>query len=428
MSLTKEAWTFVNDGAPLDKNPNYKCIITCTDQKITLEASLPESFQIDVGANYDEAFSQLIGSIPLASKVAPWAKAFGLQLTTQALTAQIWNGSTELAFSLPLVFQAETSGVKDVLSKLRDLYTLVLPDESELGGFLTAPGPRLDPVLLAKSAAQAGEGLLNAAPPSIKSLADSTRNEINGITSVVGGIATQLGLDLNTVKSFAGTVANKVGLTTATRGTPEATGTPDYSHEGRNHSAPTSLLSSIKNNISLKIGNYMFFESVVITSLGQNHYVQPLADGTMSRVEVTVGFKTFFVPTKKDISKIFIGMPSAQSGVATSANTAVPGPSTGADTDSDAPSGTSDSGLVGPGPTPAQSDPSTDDKTMTLEQQRAAQVEAAGAEQDKASAAILAEAPPGSTIDPVTGNVLNSDSSVNVELSRKNQRAIQGLP
>lgn len=281
MALTTQSWEFLDTsgGDNKDTNQNYICIIACTDLGIMLKANLPQEFMIDIGASYEEAIAQAVSSSSIVSELSGKAKMMGVQLVTQALTAQIWQGSTEISFSLPLSFQVNSDEMADLLTPLSQLYTLTLPDET-VGGLLKAPGPSLDPSKVASAVGALTSGALNSAMDSVSTNFSDLANRVSG-----GRVGTAL-----------------ADSSKATAGAP-----PSSSADG---GVKTTLLSAIKNNISLTLGQYMYFESVVITSVGQTHFVQPLENGTMSRVDVTVGFKTFFVPTQKDIQKMFPGMAS----------------------------------------------------------------------------------------------------------------------
>lgn len=273
MPLTQDAWMFDHNGSSKDQNPNYLCTITCTDQNITLVASLPQEFTTDLSVTYEEAFSQAVNNTPIISQLNGWAKAAGIQLTTQALTAKVWQGSSDFSFSLPLVFQAIDDEYKDVIDKIEQLYKLTLPDELFSNGFLTAPGPRLDPELLLSNMGD----IARQSVDDIKGIY-SKREELLKSGSVKGAI---FGSDS------------------------KAAGTKTTTNSNRQQGAKRPLVSSVKNNISLQLGNYMFFESVVITNVSLTHQVQPLASGVMSQVQATVNFQTFYTPVKADIARIF---------------------------------------------------------------------------------------------------------------------------
>jgi hypothetical protein len=256
-----------SDTAGSFNNANYLAVISCTDKNISVSANLPQEFSMDMHANYEEAFSQGLSGL-LGGKAESVGKAMrllGMQLTTKALTAQVWQGSTEVAFSLPLIFQVESSE-DDVLIPLQKLYSLLLPTESAAGGLLEAPGPVVD---LAKLKSQ------------------SIDFDTSGLT----------GLDLT--KGASGLVNSALSSADNFKNT-AGKGLQSFTN---------AFTSSIKNNISLSIGSRIRLPSVVITSISTNTDVLPLDGGVFQRVTATVGIKTFYVPTQNDIPDL-VGLKS----------------------------------------------------------------------------------------------------------------------
>lgn len=275
MALSTTEWLFQEKDTDRKKtNPNYLVVITCNDQGISLVANLPQSYGTNVRASYDSPFSQMVSN-SVSSTVNNLARASGMQLTTKALSAQVWQGASDFTFDLPLVFQAIDDEYNDVTAKLLELHRLTLPGEGPLG-ILTAPGPYLDPKLVVQNLADSG----------LKVLKDAGSALSDGISALAGQMS----------GSSSGTASNA----------PNQSGPKENYHK-------RPLVSCVKNNISVKIGNYQFFESVVIEGINAEHKVQPMASGTMSAVEVTVSFKTFYTPTKEDLSTIFVN--SRPSGV-----------------------------------------------------------------------------------------------------------------
>ena len=269
MPLSTKDWLFKETNAETKRiNPNYLCVITCQDQNVQITANLPQDFQTSTRANYESSFSQLVSN-NINSKFGDAAKAFGMQLTTKALSAQVWQGSTEFVFNLPLVFHAIDDEYNDVTAKLMDLHRLTLPDENAVG-LLTSPGPRLNPRRVAEELASASIDAARAAQKAISS----------GVGQAIGRLKN----------------SNQ--------------GSADNTSSDEKGSAPTSqrrpLISCVDNNISLAIGRYMYFESVVIEGIDVSHKVRPLASGDMGMAEVQVSFKTFYQPTKSDINTIFV--------------------------------------------------------------------------------------------------------------------------
>lgn len=294
--LTTQQYTFLDDySGTKDTNPNYLCTVSSlklskfTNAPISIIASLPQEFSLDIGAAYEEAMAQAVASNSVISEFSSMSKMSGVQLATQALTAQMWQGSTDVSFSIPLVFQVESDEYKDVLLPIAHLYELVLPDDNEGNGLLSAPGPQLDAKQLAAAFASLGSGALNTVTPDFVK---------EGVSSAVDLFKRSF----NTSKSL-------VGASDKTASAPQS---PTAGKPAGGFTRPP-LASAIKNNISLQLGHFMFFESVVVTSVNQTPKVQPLASGNMSRIEVTVGFKTFYTPTQKDIMKIFTNLSAANS-------------------------------------------------------------------------------------------------------------------
>lgn len=258
----------------------YKAFIVCQEQGILVEAWLPEQVNVDISANYDAPYAQGMGAA-VGDKLGAMARFAGLSLTTQALTIQVWQGGSNIQFSLPLIFQAETSGVSDVMKPIKDLMKLMMPKDPQGGGLLEAPGPRLDPdklisqagPTLAKIGGDIGGGLLNAAG----SMVDTARQVMND--------------PVGTVRNIANTVAQPIS---------------------------NAIVNSVKNNISLYVGQFQYFPSVVVTDVSPTFDVVLGPDKNPQRATVVVQFRTFYTPTERDIEGMF---PSAQDGASSSGQT-----------------------------------------------------------------------------------------------------------
>jgi len=271
------AWQFTTDGTP-SIDPNYKCIITCNDKNINIVASLPQSFSLDANAAYEEPYAQTLNNLG-GSGLSAWTKPFGMQLATQALSVQVWQGTSEMSFSLPLVFQVENSGA-DVISPLSQLYRLILPEERTDNGLLQSPGPYVDAKrFLAQISSdesksklsESKNGLISTAKQTVDSAANGNIYDA-GSTAVSGGVKSS---------SQALGVISK------------------------------AIKASLVNRVSLSVGKYMNFPDVVVTSVSQTAHTRPLDTGEFSQIEVTVGFKTLYTPTQSDIQGMFVGRESA---------------------------------------------------------------------------------------------------------------------
>lgn len=265
----------------------YKAFIVCQEQNVLVEAWLPEQVNVDINANYEAPYAQGIGG-SMAEKIGPIARFAGMSLTTQALTIQVWQGGSNISFSLPLIFQAEQSGVSDVMKPIKDLMKLMMPKDPQGGGLLEAPGPRLDPEkLLGKGASfdtlsKIGGGVLGG---TTDTLIDSAKGLWNG---GIGGMA---GAAIKGTVNTANAVAQPLS---------------------------DAIVNSVKNNISLYIGQFQYFPSVVVTDVSPTFDVVLGPDKNPQRATVIVQFKTFYTPTARDIEGMF---PSAQEGSSKSAVT-----------------------------------------------------------------------------------------------------------
>ena len=249
----------------------YKAFVVCQEQGILVEAWLPEQVNVDINANYEAPYAQGIGQSGSLGSLARFA---GLSLTTQALTVQVWQGGSNIQFSLPLTFQAETSGVSDVMKPIKDLMKLMMPKDPQGGGLLEAPGPRLDPD---KLISQAGPTLKKIGGDIIRGASDSFSNMMDTAKQVSNDV-------VGAARNAANTVARPIS---------------------------NAIVNSVKNNISLYIGQFQYFPSVVITDVSPTYDVVLGVDKNPQRATVIVQFKTFYTPTDRDIEGMF---PSARDG------------------------------------------------------------------------------------------------------------------
>lgn len=249
----------------------YKAVVVSSEQKIYISAWLPETVGVDVSANYEAPYAQGLGAVD--SKFGALAQFIGMNLTTQALTAQIWQGGSFINFQLPFIFQAESSAEEEVMKPIKDLLRLAMPKDPSGGGILEAPGPHVN---IKKLAAVGGE---------------EAKQGLSELTGYLGSLSKMI----DTGKQIK---ANPLGSASALK-------------DAANNVArkvSTALVNSIVNNISLVIGQFLFFPSVVITDVSPTFDVVLSPTGTPMRATVNVGFRTFYIPTDKDIEVMFQNM------------------------------------------------------------------------------------------------------------------------
>ena len=251
--------------------PEYACFVVCADRNIYVTAALPDSFSLAASSEYDKPFADMLPN--KASALGGIPKLIGLQPLVQALTARFWSGSTTSSIRLPLILQAQTNEVDEVLKPLADLMTLSLPSAPNgLGSILRSPGPSFSVTKTVQAANSLG-----------KSVATGVSNlSLSNLGSTIMGAGARLAsgastlTDVNTVKSTVESVENATSQ------------------------AFNSLDSAIKNKISIQIGRYMVFDNVVIKNVTSTHKVQPVgglygqSTGNMQRVEVELEFELLF--------------------------------------------------------------------------------------------------------------------------------------
>jgi hypothetical protein len=220
------------------------------------------------------------------------------------LTSQMWSSTEPMAFDLKFELIAEYDIETEVREPLRKLYSLILPGEISEGSVFTSPGPHLDAKKL--------QELITSG-----TLVDSLKPSVEGVKAILMGSATD--------PSKATSTTNKPLTDTTNTSTSPNNILPDWLNgaiangvtggtniAGRTVTSASNVVgdlsrqleSCIVDKISINLGNHMYFPSVVITSVSHTDPVRPNAEGHMIMSEVTIAFRTFFVPTANDILKL----------------------------------------------------------------------------------------------------------------------------
>jgi hypothetical protein len=287
----------------------YKAFVVCHDQKLLVEAWLPDTVGVDVTADYEAPFAQGLGGSGTGANLL---KLGGVSLTTQALSMQVWQGGSYIKFNLPFIFQAENSGKDDVMLPIKNLMRLTMPKESGDGGLLIAPGPHLDTEKTLKNnvIGKIGEGV------------------------VVGGFATLAASAGIAGGGLVSTVASEVAKFTTGKmhdmATDLANGSAKFSADSFKYGVDTvsksaaevskAIVNSVVNNISLYIGQFMYFPCVVIRDVSPTYDVVLGRDKNPVRATVNVSFETFYIPTQADIDSMFPSSYDTYAGVSASPN------------------------------------------------------------------------------------------------------------
>lgn len=256
--------------------PEYTMTLHSNDLGITVIAPLPDTFAFDVSSQYQAPFAQ---GISVSDTVQNGLRLVGMSLTNQAMTAQVWQGTSDIQFTIPIVLQAEEDEGKEIVEPLKNLYRLTLPRVDQEGGLFRSPGPQLDLEKLAENS--------SAVTGFVSEGAKAQAASAGRLAGAVGG-------------AMMGD--NDEGLRSYAKSSKEARANMDTASS----TASNVIHAATKNIISLKIGRFMKFSSVIVESVSVTGNVQPLASGVFQRIEASVSFRTFMIPTANELDTIFL--------------------------------------------------------------------------------------------------------------------------
>lgn len=111
---------------PRSKNPNYWVQIINETAGINIKADLPQSVAPSVKSEYTtwDRFATPLNTDILGVNASG---GFGGGILLREFTKKIWQGCSGIAMTLPLIFDAETSGQEDVHAVAEALMTLCSP-------------------------------------------------------------------------------------------------------------------------------------------------------------------------------------------------------------------------------------------------------------------------------------------------------------
>ena len=244
-------------------NPLYTVHIACRDLKIDVFAPIPETFMFDMSASYEAPFSSGI-----TGKIANIGKFVGIKGVNQAMTVQLWQGSSDTELGLELEFQAEQDAYAEVMQPINELYKLVTPSTDTLGGFMKAPGPQIGDALYDTLKKATGYDDANEAQENDNTPADRMRDQ-NKETS------------------------NGRGSNKDTDPSGDKWGTVKWAKQ------------HISNQIAIRVGQYAYFDSVVITNVQKTYTSQFDARGNPMHARVSVRFRPLFMVVQEDLNTIF---------------------------------------------------------------------------------------------------------------------------
>lgn len=270
-------------------NPDYLILVKQTvdptkpnEPGASVYAALSETLGYDSSSEYDTPYAQgLFGGgggssssstmskvINGASKVAGVAsQLMGVRMTSQAQTAQIWQGSSASDIMLELEFAAESDPDLEVRQPMLTLLKMATASVDAASGMLKSPGPNLD----LRDAGNIATGAYNTTRDALQGVAVRT-GVMNGENANLNGKS-----QANKPPPFVGGVGGSQFWKSVTR-----------------------------NQISIQIGRYAFFDSVVILNVQKTyqHNIDALT-GLPMYARVAIRFKPFFMVTQEDLDQIF---------------------------------------------------------------------------------------------------------------------------
>ena len=243
----------------------YQVHVYAPEHGVSVRAYIPEQIEASLRSNYDTPFAEgFIRNLPHGERLHLSARLAGYGTTTQIMSMQVWQGSEPMSMSLPVHFLYRDDVIEDVIRPMKALMSLSTPRSKTGSGspvdVLESPGPRL------RWKSGAGEP-----PPTV--------------TERIGNIASGVGTVVGTLTDAAtGDLERAVAQT------------------------ESGFLSNIQidRNISIDIGDFMSFDSVIIPEVSSTYEIKldrrtrrPIA------LEATIQFITFLAPTVESLDQIF---------------------------------------------------------------------------------------------------------------------------
>ena len=258
---------------------------------------MDEEFHYSARSNYSAPFDSLFKNRFFNAA----ARAVGLKIQSPFMTGQMWEGSEFPEFQITARLETDSSAREEIRAPIVRLLRLVTPRLTD-AQILGNPGTGIDYTQLWQSLSSSlpdGEW-----SQKIKSSVDSVNSTMNDFTSAVGKAAGVT--SVSTVES----AYNKSKTTSkTTNSSSQNTMQPTTAvADEQSNSFTAQLIRSgfLKNQVSIAIGMYLYFPSVVITGvecdlLNQIEY----ASGWPMSATVNISFRPMFLPTQDDLYDMF---------------------------------------------------------------------------------------------------------------------------
>lgn len=124
-------------------NPNYWVHIVCPKHNFDIVCDMPEQLAFGISSEWESALPYTLSGLlekAIGNIATTGAAVIGVSPVVQALSYQMWTGTTPIEIPITILFDAEESAQKDVYEPIVYLQSLALPVNGALG-MLYPPGP-----------------------------------------------------------------------------------------------------------------------------------------------------------------------------------------------------------------------------------------------------------------------------------------------
>lgn len=268
-------------------NPAYTAVIRKINKdgsgikNLAVYCNLSEQFMYDSSAEYEPAFGNMFGGGFLKA-----LNVFGTKPLWQAMTAQVWSGTSSDDITLKFIFQAETDAYRDVTLPVYQLESLVAAGTNKIG-MLTAPVGGID-----------FQKVLGYIKTAVQQYNDG--QPVTGVAAQQAGVLAQ-------PQSFAAQQPMKSGTNPAQN----QNGTLGSVNKSQKNPQPAQfgtrawLESMMGSQVSIDIGTQITFDNIVPLNVSKTVYTQPDSRGYMQYCEVDFRFRPMFLVTRDDLGRIF---------------------------------------------------------------------------------------------------------------------------
>lgn len=256
---------------------------------VTVVGFLPEEISVDIEARYTAAFGEGLLD-PSAGIVQKGLRLAGVSGISQEMSVKIWESTEGINLSIPITFVAgEIVGgrqITNVIDPIMDLMSLCTPSKNKGDIFLTPPGPHLATDF-------------NAAKQVVRDIGAF------GASLLVEGVyETSIGPMITAGKALFGGSKPEVTVVSETVGLDLSTET--ISKNLNDLGTSISNLINFDSTIVVSVGDFLYFDNVVINSVSQNYSMILDEIGNPMQATVNVSFTTMLSPTIQDLRKIFL--------------------------------------------------------------------------------------------------------------------------